>query len=265
MKTIFTSTIRRVVLIFIFSWTIISFPTHAQHYSNSRPKRIFLGMQAGVGTRFFHLSSDLSELNIKNQIQEGGNVGIIFGDQRLVAKVRQGFFHSSSQEAKSQKQSESYVSVQYVPTRSRKKIFKYFSPYLTSGLSLNSIKSSGTYTPWSKKVNDISSPDCCCKHQFSQGGGMMADPDQLNATVEKQDDDAAEPYSGKFKTSRLNIGVGFQTNIKKKNIFAHLFAEVRYGIVTASHNTVPALLHTNASNMVAVDFGVALGLTGIKP
>jgi hypothetical protein len=74
-----------------------------------------------------------------------------------------------------------------------------------------------------------------------------------------------EHYSGKFKTSRMNVGVGFQTNIQRRNIFAHLFAEVRYGIVTGSQNTTPALLHTKASNMVAVDFGIALGLTGIKP
>jgi hypothetical protein len=86
-------------------------------------------------------------------------------------------------------------------------------------------------------------------------GDPSGDPDIATSESGEQ------AFEEKLVSNYVNVGAGFQVRLQKKQYFANLFAEVKYGVPVNSKSNGEALANTRSTNQLGVSFGIRFGLT----
>ena len=224
------------------------------------PANLYVGVEGTMGTRSFHLNSDLANLKGINALQKGQTFGFIFGTDALVSKVRIGTFQSSSNDNSPLKLTNIEAGANFFPLQALHGKPRHFEPYLLASIDQSSVKATGTYTPTLIAPNSTPIVNGCgCPSNPGSGGssGVLTDPDHPGVTGTP----TSTEYAGKIITRRVNLGVGIRYHAVQGKHFLNLFAEVKQGLSIGTETTSPALIKTSSSSaQMSVDFGLAIGL-----
>lgn len=226
----------------------------------SGPSNLYIGIEGTLSTRNFHINSDLANLKGINTTQTGQTIGIVGGGNLFMSRVSIGSFHAQSNDNSPLKLSTIEVGTNFFPFQAMKEKPRFFEPYLVATIDQSSVKSTGTFTPVNLGSSS-SGTGCGCPGNpgsgSSSGSGILPDPDQPGVTATP----VSEAYSGKIITRRVNFGVGLRFHAVQGNHFLNLFAEVRKGLSVGTETTSVALGNTSSSGQLAVNFGLAIGIT----
>src|SRR3954469_11342 len=88
--------IKALLILFILA-LVCSYQADAQRFSRygrhvKRGAKMNIGIEASMGTRSFHLHSDIAVIDKMAVPVEGGNFGIVVGNKFYRAKIKQGYF-----------------------------------------------------------------------------------------------------------------------------------------------------------------------------
>jgi hypothetical protein len=228
------------------------------------PSDLFFGIEGTQSTRNFHINSDLANLKGINTIQTGQTIGIVGGGNLFMSRISIGSFHSQSNDNTPLRLSTVEVGTNFFPFQAIKEKARSFEPYMVASIDQSMVKSTGTFTPTVIAGAGPSGTGCGCPGNpgsgSSSGSGILSDPDHPGVTPTP----ITEQYSGKIITRRVNLGVGIRFHAVQRNHFLNLFAEVRKGVSVGTETTSVALGNTSSSGQLAIDFGLAIGLTKSK-
>lgn len=215
-------------LFIVILFTILFIKATVSNAQISSPG-FYKGLSASFGVRSFSIKSTIPELNNLQVLEEGGSVGIIFGNEVLQTRVNLGgLYYSAARVSRTINVFEIEGLANYYLLRSlRRKHNNQWDPYIVAGVSQDFIKFYGRYL----------------KQQEGQ---------QINNST------AAEPLLGKISQTRATVGLGLAWRITNDVSFIQLFAEGRYGlplIATSDH----AFKNTTVGNSTSFNVGVNFG------
>jgi len=202
---------------------------YAQEFNKKRTIT-YMGFDLTFGTRSFTLNSDIAKIDGMKVLEEGGSLGVLFGNKFWQTKIRQGFFYSAARVPYTTDLVETELNINVNPLQLIKARFRSFEPYMTAGVTRNAVKLYGSYVK-----ND------------------RAGDTEVGNSLDTQ------PYLGKIVAARGSVGAGLQYRVPYQHMFLRLFTEARYGYVLMHNTTSSWFKHTSVSNQVAVSAGVCFG------
>lgn len=219
-----------ILLLIIFLLTGIGL---SASFAQSPSSKSYKGFEGNFGVRSFAIQSNIPEISNLEVTVEGGNAGLIFGNEVVRTKIHLlGFYYASANVGRTIDLFELEGLVNFFPLQIGKgSSEKGISPYLISGFTQDNVKFSGHYL------------------------------DKSDAKINYSDID--EPYLGKIMLSSATVGLGINWKLKKEDFversFVHLFGEVKYGIPLLSRTDRVEFAHTSINNCLAVNVGVCFG------
>jgi hypothetical protein len=254
----------------LFALVLASHETIAQRYYQSQ-KKLFLGLEGGVGMRTFKLRSDIKEIDQLNVDEEGFNLGVLFGGNVIQSRARIGIYQSSETVYQKIDVFEVEGGLNFYPLQiKRNQKPNYFRPYLVASLGRDKLSFFGSYELPKPPQSQQEEPKTCPNHTGSTPpGDPSGDPDQIPSGQQGPlpDPDQPQPASsenkklGQIASSRLNAGLGMMLHIpSRQRIFMNLFAETKYGLSLNQQPSGYGLARTEVSKSLIVNFGICLGL-----
>jgi hypothetical protein len=183
-----------------------------------------VGFEGSFGVKSFYLSSDIAKINGLHVLEEGGTVGLVCGAKSLVAKLRQGYYYSSSSVAHTVDEIRSVVIVNFNP-------FYFLNPdarlrpYVTAGVERASLQMYGRYQPGAER---------------RRSGNY-------------------EPYLGKIVSIMTTAGGGIEYKVSNPGHFVSVFAEARYGKSLRTTSSTQLFAATTTSSHLTMSVGVSFG------
>jgi len=194
---------------------------------------LYIGIEGSFGMRSFTLSSNFSAIDRLHVVEAGGSIGLVFGGEAVRARIKQGYYCSTS----SVVQTVDLVESEGALTLYFLQIGGYgdrtFEPYLIVGAERSSTRLYGFYA----------------------NGNEGA---KINYSV------SDEPYIGKIITSKVNLGAGLEYRLPGPKYFFNVFGEVKYGCQMGTNTNYARLKETTASNVLSMNIGVSIGYHKIK-
>lgn len=183
----------------------------------------YLGLEGSFGSRSFSVRSNIKEINNMQTCQEGGSLGVAFGNELLKTRIKvAGYYYSNANTPRTQELFEVAASTNVYPLQWLGRNSK-LQPYITGGLSLDRIKFFGTYL----------------------------DDRTFNRPY--------EPLLGKLYSVISNAGVGLEFQFPSAVDFIHLFAEATYGAPIHSSASVSEFSRTSIHHFTSFTFGLSFG------
>jgi hypothetical protein len=185
-----------------------------------------IGLEGSFGIKSFTVSSDIKEINDLYVVGEGGTIGIIWGSNAVVGKIRQGYYYSASSVAHTVDEIRSALAFNFYPNY----LFNpesSFRPYVVMGAERSNFHMHGYYDRNDESVRN---------HSRSE-----------------------DPYLGKISTIQVSIGGGIEYRIKNPGHFVALFGEAKYGKAVTSSSNNPLFEQTRLSGQLLVSVGVGFG------
>ena len=187
----------------------------------------YVGLEASFGFRTFMVNSNIEKIDGMQAGQEGGSLGVVFGNDLLMTKLRAaGFFYSNANTPQVQQLFETAALVNFYPFELIRNNRAKVRPYITAGLSMDNVKFFGRYV-------DVSS-------------------------VKKNN--AYDPYLGKLTQWNIHGGLGVEYSFPSVCDFIHLFAEVTMGTPIQSFASTNAFESTSIGRFTSMSAGVSFGL-----
>jgi hypothetical protein len=290
----------KVLLIVMVLALVCSYQADAQRFSRNgrnvkRGAKMNIGVEASMGTRAFHLKSDIIAIDKMSVPVEGGNFGVIAGNKFYRIKIKQGYFNSAPAVPQKFQMIETkgilnlYLLQSLLKTRP-----KYFEPYFITAVDRSMVKFYGSYVDKSKlNGGNNTSGTSTSGHGTSgtssgsntgapvlQCGGPMGDPDETGTTptttpptdptTESPDQTSQDPtlndptrkdFLGKISTMHANVGLGLECHIPGQKHFVNLFAEAQYGFPFSTSTKDIPFNNTKVSGVFSVNFGLSFGIT----
>ena len=196
----------------------------AQGLKNSHYK--YFGFEANFGMKSTKLTSDLPAIHNMGVMEEGGSLGLVFGNQVVKTRLQAaGFYYSNSSVKHTVNMVESALVLNVYPLKFINKSRQAINPYVSGGMDYSTMKFFGYYNNPDAKVNFSSS---------------------------------SAPYIGKIASTRGTIGGGIEWRLPQMRDFVHLFAEARYA--WAITRDADALFeNTTVANSTSINIGVSFG------
>lgn len=189
----------------------------------------YMGFEGTFGVRSFKINSSIPQLNQMPVLQEGGSLGLTFGNDLLRAKIRAaGFYYSASSVPRTVDLFETEVLANFYPLQYIRKNKNALDIYLIAGVSLDNIKFYGHY--------------------------LAVDPEKINYS------NPNEPYLGKLSQINATGGIGLEYQLPIQYDFVHLFAEVKYSAPLQSVADNEPFENTSVRNFNSITVGVSFGL-----
>lgn len=262
---------RLLLVLGLSTLVMTSYETSAQRYYRSQ-KKLFLGLEGGVGTRTFKLRSDIKEIDQLNVDEEGFNLGVLFGGNVVQSRARIGMYQSSKTVYQKIDVFEVEGGLNFYPLQIKKnRKPNYFRPYLAVNVERDKLSFFGSYElPKPPQSQQQGEPKTCPNHNSgTPPGDPSGDPDQTPAgqQVPLPDPDQPQPASsenkklGQIALSRVNAGLGMMLHIPSRQImFMNLFAEAKYGLPLSQQPSGYGFARTDVSKSLIVNFGICLGI-----
>jgi hypothetical protein len=187
-----------------------------------------VGFEAALGLKNFTLSSNMDQLNKLHVIEEGATLGVFAGNKMVRAKIKQGFYTSSSAVANTTSEVRSSIGINFYPLQFIARNARLL-PYLVTNVEHSVYRLHG----YNGSDNSISSP--------------------VNYSV------AEAPTLGIIAAWQATLGAGAEYRIKASGHFVNFFIETRYGKTFHSTTSTSVLNTTSTSSQVAVDIGIGFG------
>lgn len=210
----------------ILLFAILTINTSQAQINNA--ERHHIGVAVSFGNKATKISSDLAHIHQLNLLQEGGSVGLLWGNKAMETKLALGFYYSASRVDHTIDLINVESSVNFYPLSALTGRKHKLEPYFTSGLSANNYKFYGFYT--------------------------AAEPGKPNYSVSE------EPYLGSVATYYGSVGTGLEFNLLRQNDFVKIFTEVNYSSPLIQKSSDP-FKNTHLSNQLCVSLGLSVGLT----
>jgi len=226
----FIATIRKfksIVLLVCMTWAGSHVDAQTLIYNNNSTS-IYKGFEASYGIRSFGIQSDIARIHDMPVLQEGGQIGLVYGFDAMLFKVGvAGFFYSASKVPHTINMFESDVMANFYPltviTGHKGKV----EPYLTGGLIYNRLKFFGHYL----------------------GGEAQT----VNYSY------SSEPFLGIINQVQGAVGIGLAVSIRQESDFLRLFVETKYSTPLASGTRYEAFSNTSLSDQLVANIGVRFG------
>lgn len=213
------------ILILFFFIGIYSCSVQAQSF---RPIK-YMGFEVAFGGRAFKINSDIAAISDLRVMEEGGSLGVIFGNDYMRAKLRAaGFYYSSSKVSRTVDLFESEALLNFYPLQYLRKSNSALDIYLIGGITMDDIKFFGHY--------------------------LIADKTNINYSVTN------EPYLGKRTQFNATVGVGLEYRLPMEYDFVHLFVEAKHGRPFQSLTSSDSFINTKISDLTSISVGVSFGI-----
>lgn len=210
------------ILVLIFQSTI----TSAQAFRAA--DRPYKGLVAGFGTRATTVSSNIEKIHQSRLQMAGGQIGLIYGNHFLRAKVHLlGYYSSTGNTTGTTDLYTSSAALNFYPLSLISGNAFLITPYITGSLDYDRYKFFGFYI--NQEPGTIN---------YSQGEA---------------------PYLGKITQVNATLGVGVEVQLKDHLDFIHIFSEIRYG-KNLSAQAGAAFSATSIADQTQVAVGVSFGL-----
>lgn len=188
---------------------------------------IYKGFEASFGTRSFLMNSGIEQLNGLPILQEGGQIGVIYGNSVVRTSIGvAGFFYSGSCVPHTINLFESDLGLNFYPLNIGLNESRTIEPYLTGGVIYNRLKFFGHYLDKDKSVNYSSS---------------------------------IEPFLGTTHQMLASAGAGVEMTLREEYDFLQLFAEAKYGVPIVQGTKYDAFKDTSVTNQILISIGVRFG------
>jgi uncharacterized membrane protein YgcG len=281
------------ILLMLVTFTTIPQLAKAQGFSRygfgfgapvRRANKMNIGLEVSMGTRSFHLKSDITTIDKMKVPMEGGNFGAVIGNRFFRVKIKQGYFNSASAVSQKFKMAETKGLLTLYLLQALKKKPKYFEPYFLSSVDYGALKFYGSYvktTPGKTGSGGSGSSNASGGNSAAGGdhpiecGGPQGDPDDVGTDSDDTDTDQTDAtntdpdpattstknFLGKISTMYANAGLGLECHIPVKKHFVNLFAEMQYGVPFSTTSKSATFNKTKASGLLTVNFGLSFGIS----
>jgi hypothetical protein len=185
-----------------------------------------VGFEGSFGVKSFSVSSNINEINNLHVMSEGGTIGVIWGANAIVGKIRHGFYYSASSVGHTVDEIRSALALNYYLN------YLYdgesaLRPYILMGAERSNFHMHGYYDHTEQSVRN---------HSRSE-----------------------DPYLGKISTLQVSVGAGMEYRIKNPGHFVAFFGEAKYGKAVTSSTSSALFEDTKLSGQVLVSVGVGFG------
>jgi|SRR5687768_11629658 hypothetical protein len=198
--------------------------SQAQGLRNSNYR--YVGFEANLGVKSTKLASDLAAINNMGVMQEGGSLGLVFGNQVVKTRLQAaGFYYSNSSVKHTVNLVESALQLNIYPIKLINKSKQAINPYISGGVDYSTMKFFGYYDNPEAKINYSSS---------------------------------SAPYLGKIAATRGTVGGGIEWRLSQVSDFVHLFAEARYSW-GVKRDADELFQNTKVANATSINVGVSFG------
>jgi hypothetical protein len=189
----------------------------------------YKGVDASFGFRTFTLNSNVPELSGLSVLEEGGQLGVVFGNNIFRTKLGLvGCFYSAGNVSRTVDLFESDASFNFYPLALLKPN-SFLRPYFTGGIVYDNVKFFG--------------------HYFNQDKGA------INYSSSR------EPFLGRLHQLGAVIGAGSEFEVLNNDFdFVHIFSEVKYGRSVVQKASNKNLEGTSFSDQWIVSIGVRFGI-----
>ncbi|MBA4056059.1 MAG: hypothetical protein C0490_15195 [Marivirga sp.] len=189
----------------------------------------YMGFEVAFGVRAFNINSNIAAINDLAVVEEGGSLGLIFGNDYLRGKIRAaGFYYSGAKVPRTVDLFESEGLINFYPLQYLRKSKAALDIYLIGGVTVDNIKFYGHY------LND--------------------DKAKINYSVTN------EPYLGKRTQVNATGGIGLEYQLPMEYDFVHLFAEAKYAKPFQSSSNNESFRNTTTSDLSSISVGVSFGI-----
>lgn len=212
------------ILILFIVLSIKSCMVHAQSFV---PK-YYKGLEADYGVRVIQINSNIPALGNMKAVQEGGSAGVVFGNDKIKAKFRAGFYYSNADAARTINLFETEIVTNIYPLQLIPNFNGKVQPYVVSGITMDNFKFLGRYLESDNSTTNYSS--------------------------------SREPLLGKVMRTSATIGLGIEWRPVDDYNFVHIFAQVRGSIPVTASASNQVFSHTNISSMVFANIGISFGM-----
>lgn len=199
--------------------------TNAQIRNTS--EKAYKGFLVSFRTRSIELSSPIEAINQSTLLQKGGQVGLVYGNSIVRARVGLlGYYSSTGNTTGTTDLYESNIAFNVYPLSVTSKGF-VVNPYITGGLAYDQFKFYGYY--------------------------LNREPGETNYSQTEA------PYLGKIKQVNATFGAGIEVSLKDEYDFIHIFSEVLYGRPVSTKANDAAFAGTQMTNHSQLVIGVTFG------
>ncbi|MEX1240829.1 MAG: hypothetical protein WEB30_13980 [Cyclobacteriaceae bacterium] len=217
-------------IFFLILFTILllqSLITSAQPGQRDSQKT-YKGFFASFGSQSQTVSSSIVKIDGTNLLQTGGQLGLVYGNNIVRAKLGLlGYYASSGNTAGTTDLYVSSLSVNFYPLSWISKKSLMIEPYLTGGVDYDQYKFYGFY--------------------------LNQEPGTINYSQ------AEAPFLGKVKQVNATAGLGIEVKLKDRFDFVHLFSEFRYGRDLSTKTKNSAFSATTPGNQTHILIGISFG------
>jgi hypothetical protein len=190
------------------------------------PYHRYFGFEVHFGAKTTRIVSDFMSIHNMDVLDEGGTLGLLFGNEVVKTRLQMaGFYYSSSRVRHTVNIVTSGMMINVYPLRFLSNSRQALNPYVSTGLEYNFIKFEGYYATLDKKIN------------YSR---------------------SAAPYIGKIASIYGTAGVGIEWRLPRMYDFVHIFAEFRYSWV-GNREADELLKNTSVCNVTSMNAGVSFG------
>ncbi len=197
----------------------------AQTYNQ---KKDHIGFSVSFGAQSNKIESEHEAVNDMNLHEEGGSIGLLWGNNMIETKLTVGYYYSAARVPHTVDLVNLESAFQFYPLNAISGRTHKVEPYLTSGLAANNYKFHGFYA------------------------GQDATTPNYSVSI--------EPYLGNVTTYFASLGAGLQINLLKQHAnFVKLFSEVNYQSALYQKSS-ELLKNTRVTNPVSIKVGVSFGL-----
>lgn len=211
------------LILTLFAASIV-FATQAQEFGME--KKDHIGLTGSFGMRSGTLHSNLSAIDNMNLVNEGGSLGVLWGNKAFEAKLAVGYYYSNIQVAHTTDVLLAEFSSNFYPIRAITKRAVKVEPYLIGAIAKNYHKLHGYY------VGDQSGP--------------------INYSV------SLEPYLGYLDVYNASVGIGVEVSLLDDYDFVKIFADAKYSNPFTTRSS-SAFTQTTVSNQVSFNLGISFG------
>lgn len=227
-----TSQIKSQLLKFSLILTLVLLVLSESHLTMAQGLKKFVrtyqvGFEGSFGIKSFQLASNIAEIDGLDVRAEGGSFGIMIGARALRAKLKQGYYYSSSSVTQTVDDIKSAGIINFYPLRLSSQNNSKFQPYLLMGVERNTFKMYGAYG--------------------------------LDQTKPRNYSVSEAPYLGKIATLQASMGAGMEYRIQTPGHYVSLFAEAKYGKSIKTISSSSIFSDTNTSNQLVINIGVGFG------
>jgi hypothetical protein len=201
--------------------------------SAKQTAKYYRGLEGSFGSRVFTLHSDIRELNQASCVMGGGQVGIVYGNETIRARlVMFGYFFSTGSMKGSIDLYTNNASINFYPLSLLTRKSTLLQPYLTSGVAYTQMKFYGYYL----HNDNVNTPI-----NYSNG---------------------TEPFLGRVNQLNGFVGAGLDVNLHNYSDFVQVFTELRYGSAMSKQTRYSHFIGTAAPNQIVFNIGVRFGAKG---